>query len=492
MRIDHQRRRGSGKGKRSFHANAAQESWDEEWEEDEGEEYADEAYEETEDQAWQDEGEQISDKGASEDDEIHEAYAAMDKMRKSYRDQRKKLKDMQKSRGFFRGEFTVEERAKAIEQEKSRSRCGACGRLGHWAGDSICPNKSSKPAKSKGKGKKGKKSGSANVVSDKPFPSFFTLTQGDVEEFADMVRTDDDDESRMPVDGGDDGLRRRVAAPRPSTTGATTPWEEVSSIGGGYHHTEEIVIGGVPYRPASSCPIAPTPGTGCSVADEVDAFRASGIKVHPVALAAEERVMPDLNTKRVQQLQELCIANEIAYSGLNKESLKERLTKFYAWQAVPKRGSAKDLVRMACLEDEPVELKPVPQIPKAQAPVLPKSSARARAAPVIEQMKQERQMRDLWSPQDPSMIGPSGRYTEDDMFMEGIPIYHLRCKQCQAPMVGRTNRADGGKFYGCTNFSPKGCKFTITYSEGVTRFRTSLAEVHEQSFASGSAGSGRN
>ena len=90
------------------------------------------------------------------------------------------------------------------------------------------------------------------------------------------------------------------------------------------------------------------------------------------------------------------------------------------------------------------------------------------------------------------MIGPSGRYTEDDMFMEGIPIYHLRCEQCQAPMVGRTNRADGGKFYGCTNFSPKGCKFAITYSEGVTRFRTSLAEVHEQSFASGSAGSGRN
>ena len=488
------KKKGSGKGKRSFHANAAQESWDEQWEEDEGEEYADEAYEETEDQAWQDEGNQISDKGASEDDEIHEAYAAMDKMRKSYRDQRKKLKDMQKSRGFFRGEFTVEERAKAIEQEKSRSRCGACGRLGHWAGDSICPNKSSKPAKSKGKGKKGKKSDSANVVSDKPFPSFFTLTHGDVEEFADMVRTDDDDESRMPVDGGDDGLRRRVAAPRPSTTGATTPWEEVSSIGGGYgyNHTEEIVIGGVPYRPASSCLSAPTPGTGCSVADEVDAFRASGIKVHPVALAAEERVMPDLNTKGVQQLQELCVANEIAYSGLNKESLKERLTKFYAWQAVPKRGSAKDLVRMACLEDEPVELKPVPQIPKAQAPVLPKSSARARAAPVIEQTKQERQMRDSWSPQDPSMIGPSGRHTEDDMFMEGIPICHLRCEQCQAPMVGRTNRADGGKFYGCTNFSPKGCKFTITYSEGVTRFRTSLAEVHEQSFASGSAGSRRN
>ena len=160
------------------------------------------------------------------------------------------------------------------------------------------------------------------------------------------------------------------------------------------------MIGGIPYRPAGNLPSA----------DEMDAFRASGIKVHPVKLSAKERVVPELHVKRVQQLQELCIAKEIAYSGLNKDGLRERLAKFYAGQAVPKRGSAKDLGRMACLEDEPVGTKPVPESPQSQAPVLPKSSARARAAQIIEQMRQERQMRD------------SCRiYTEDDMFMEGIP-----------------------------------------------------------------------
>jgi len=153
------RKKGHGKGKRSYaHAVDDYEPWAVDWdEEDEDQDYANEAYEQvTEESAWQDdEDKPTSDQGASNDEEINEAYAAMDQFRKTYRDQRKKLKDLQKARGFFRGEFTVEERAKVIEQEKARSRCGTCGRVGHWSGDAARPKSSSKPGKAKGKGNQG-------------------------------------------------------------------------------------------------------------------------------------------------------------------------------------------------------------------------------------------------------------------------------------------------------------------------------------------------
>ena len=42
------------------------------------------------------------DKGASEDDEIHEAYAAMDKIRKTYRDQEEALRHAEEQRVLSR------------------------------------------------------------------------------------------------------------------------------------------------------------------------------------------------------------------------------------------------------------------------------------------------------------------------------------------------------------------------------------------------------
>ena len=74
--------------------------------------------------------EENSDAGASQDDEVYEAFVAMDKMRKGYKDQRKKLRDIQKSRGFFKGKLTLEERKQAIKKEKERTRCTACQRIG--------------------------------------------------------------------------------------------------------------------------------------------------------------------------------------------------------------------------------------------------------------------------------------------------------------------------------------------------------------------------
>jgi hypothetical protein len=63
------------------------------------------------------------------------------------------LKETQKQRGFFKGEVTFEERQERIKKEKERTRCGACGHIGHWAGDAVCPKKGKTGEKKFGKGK---------------------------------------------------------------------------------------------------------------------------------------------------------------------------------------------------------------------------------------------------------------------------------------------------------------------------------------------------
>ena len=175
-----------------------------------------------------------SDQGASEDDEVYEAYA-------TYRESRRKLKDIRKSRSFLRNKsaMSVDERKAAVEKEKARSRCAARGRLGHWAGDSIC-SKSSKggpkggskggrsgsTGKSKGKSSKGK----AYVVSDAPM--YFSLRQDDDQPgFCDMVFDKDKDEAnKMAQDSGNtelDGKRKKIATPAASYA-ESEGWECVS------------------------------------------------------------------------------------------------------------------------------------------------------------------------------------------------------------------------------------------------------------------------
>ena len=124
-----------------------------------------------------------SDAGASGDDDVFEAFAAMEKNRRSYKESRAKLREVQKSRGFYKGKGKGDaDRQKMIEKEKERSRCSACDRIGHWAGDPQCPKsgskgqKSGKGGSSRGKGRHGK--GRAYMVAESP--RFFTL--GDPEE----------------------------------------------------------------------------------------------------------------------------------------------------------------------------------------------------------------------------------------------------------------------------------------------------------------------
>ena len=135
-------------------------------------EISDEDFDEEEQANAADDQDEIgSDAGASNDDEVFEAYS-------TYEAARKKLKDTQKQRGFFKGEVTFEERQEAIKEEKKRTRCGACGRIGHWAGDKGCPKSGQQGAK-----KFGDKSGGKGGFKPKPKPTtpgktkhaFFTL-----------------------------------------------------------------------------------------------------------------------------------------------------------------------------------------------------------------------------------------------------------------------------------------------------------------------------
>ena len=118
----------------------------------------------------------ISDAGASGDEEVFEAYA-------SYKESRQKLKDLQRSRGFLRpregGNNMTEEKKQAIAREKARTRCSVCGRLGHWAGDSACQKGGgSKKGSKKGRGFQrgpGKTKGAGKAYAVFQEPCFFSL-----------------------------------------------------------------------------------------------------------------------------------------------------------------------------------------------------------------------------------------------------------------------------------------------------------------------------
>ncbi|CAK0892878.1 unnamed protein product [Prorocentrum cordatum] len=133
---------------------------------------SDEEFDEEEQANAVDEADDNSDAGASNDDEVYEACSA-------YEAARKKLKDTQKQGGFFKGEVAFEERQEAIKEEKKRTRCGACGRIGHWAGDKDCPKSGQQGAKKFGGGKGGKPKGKAKPGKSKR--AFFTLDEDDVD-----------------------------------------------------------------------------------------------------------------------------------------------------------------------------------------------------------------------------------------------------------------------------------------------------------------------
>ncbi|CAK0848557.1 unnamed protein product, partial [Prorocentrum cordatum] len=139
----HGRSKGGGKGGKDKSKKQARvyytEADDVDNEEDEqDEDYDDEVYEAYE--GGDAEEDIASDAGASQDEAINNAYAAYDTARA-------KVRDLQRKRGFFKAEgtLTFEERKAEIAKDKQRAHCGACGKLGHWAGDPECPMGPNRP-----------------------------------------------------------------------------------------------------------------------------------------------------------------------------------------------------------------------------------------------------------------------------------------------------------------------------------------------------------
>ena len=195
--------------------------WTEDQEEEEDFDDADQADEdETGDDMEDDEADVAeSDDGASQDESIAEAHAAYDAARKQLRQQ-------QTDRGFIRRDgrkndakagrpAQSDDRRAAVAEQKKKSRCGACGETGHWAGDAECK----KPKrKSGGKGGRGK----GRERRPKSHQSYFVIDDGDevfMEEAVFMMDTDDSWEKCQP-NTGDEKKKTEKAAEKTEKTAA--------------------------------------------------------------------------------------------------------------------------------------------------------------------------------------------------------------------------------------------------------------------------------
>ena len=355
------RPKGRGRGHRSY-AVADEEAFDgdEAYDDDEmfEEAYAADDAEAPEENDMPDD--EPSDRGASEDDEIYEAFAAMDQHRKTYQESRQKLKQIQRNRGYFKGdisgqikgEISYEERQKAIQKEKSRTRCAACDRLGHWAGDAICPKASSHqgPRRSPGKGGRGPKKGQgrgrsagrAYLVGESPL--YFSVSQSDGtdEEHCNMVGSKSE-ESEMEQDSGftETDSRRKVRAPA-MTEGAISDWEAVSDVSQGYAAQSTSMT---PWVNDSSQSGALMSGEEV-LAEITTTKKVLARDVTDLQVPSLAGVMPDdLGKMKVRDLQAECDNWGIQCSG-NRGELLDRLVKLFNGDIVLKKGCTTKFIRL--------------------------------------------------------------------------------------------------------------------------------------------------
>ena len=291
----------------------------------------------------------FSEDGALQDPEVQQAYAIMNKQRQGYKEARKKLREVQKSRGFFRPGQS-EERKKAIEREKATSRCSACGKLGHWAGDAICQKSSAsgpKPGSSKGsKGKSRGKSKSRAAYLVSPEPVFFQLgfDDEDGEAFCNMAGSEDEMEQDAGLTELD--LRRKKVASY--SQGSESEWDKVSM---GY--SQEAV----PYVPESSYTMP--------VNEEHDPTKMSrfvqetqGVIRPPLHAKIEVRevssfseVQPkNLKAMRGYELQAECDRWGVQTGG-SKSELLHRLQDLFSGAEVPKKRCSVQFLKL--VEENP-------------------------------------------------------------------------------------------------------------------------------------------
>ena len=291
-------------------------------------------------------GEANSDAGASGDDEVFEAYAAMDRQRKSYKESRKHLRTLQKSRGFFhgdvKGEISIEDRKAAVQKEKQRTRCAACGKIGHWAGDQAWTSSKIGPKKfdkKKGSGK-GKSKGKAYLAGEAP--SFFSLDfdeRGeDVTEFCNMVgEIKEETEEAEPMLDADLESRRKKAVP----VASESEWAS-SSVG----TSSATPINDMTYAKGYTTATPMIPDSPAKVFVKVEIEIPRPVRSVPCLAPSFEDVRPaKLMEMKVYELSSECEAWGIATSG-NKSELQNRLEAFFQGEPVPCKGCAKQFVQL--------------------------------------------------------------------------------------------------------------------------------------------------
>ena len=416
-----------------------------------------------------------SDQGASNDDEIFDAYA-------SYRESRQKLKDIQKNRGFKPKDPAAatnhsDERRQALAREKARTRCSVCNRIGHWAGDRECPKRSGHPAGKTGRGKGGKGGrGKAKAYYVAEQPAFFTIDDsGDEDGFCNMVAgipdSSSEDDRDMAQDSGRTELddRRKAAA----TSGgylSTSDWDYIEPpMPGRSEGTATFLLPEAkPAKKKHNKVEDQVPVTIHVPKEDVEE-----IKVKTLAEAQPAR----LRDLRLRELQCDCDRWGIATSG-TKAEVQDRLERLYAGQAVKKKNCTKKFVRLvawsAATSTSGPGTAPTARTAVTTARRYPTTaSSTSSAATTEEQPKIGGTFRSSGgSPQEATICPRTGLEVPRGMEIGG-PVPNLSCMACGVPMVLRRRRDGTAFFFGCSNFpTARSCKYTLELDEGLAMVQT--------------------
>ena len=414
---------------------------------------------------------EASDLGASEDDEIYEAFS-------TYQESRKKLKEVQKSRGFFRPKGdggASEERKQAIAKEKARTRCSACGRLGHWAGDGVCGKGSPSPRrKGGGSPKKGGRQGSkgkAFFVSEAPL--YFSLNDGEGDGYCDMILASPGEEGDMDQDDGLTELdeKRKHSVPQPRTedpaTTSNAGWELVSEAppfpfeGGGGTFESEFPESVAHQRPKDLEQTVVVP------------VKAKDIEVHDVVSFA--KVMPlRLEDLLLRDLQGDCDRWGVQTSGSRGEIIA-RLRRLYRGELVLRKGCSKRWVQLrehhgSLVPEVGQGYRPsTDETSKAKGPCRifrPSSSAASRETETASESTDtgtKYKTRQIVCPR-------SGLEIPTNLVVGEI-VSEIGCVVCKCPLVLRQRLDKTGYFFGCKNFvTARRCKFTLDLPEGLSLY----------------------
>ena len=198
-------------------------------------------------------------------------------------------------------------------------------------------------------------------------------------------------------------------------------------------------------------------------------------------------VMPDdLSKMKVRELQAECENSGIQCSG-NRGELLDRLTKLFQGRMVLKKGCTTKFIRLvemtkstAAGSDEPLVLpkaKSRPEkmvVPEPKHGSSPPTSGQFEDVSTFQKLSDERIFRrNLDSRLAASSLVQSETPQKDPRTGMGVPsglevgrvTPLVRCPLCTADMVLRRNRADGGLFFGCSQFGQGRCKGTRKFDE---------------------------